>query len=240
MKKVTALFLAMLMVMALAVPAFAEENAGDPNKKEMEVTTTVKVPAIDVDVPTTGVVFINPMGFTVKLDDGAKATVAEATATENNVTTSEQIVSPVSFITNASAMKLDVKAYAYAEDSDIEILEQAPQANSTDQQVFVYALFSTVAADAKATTKKLTKADYAAPQNGAGNTLAVLAEDPGDDATYQVVGTMNPATGTEDTAKTYLAYQFFGNVVQEPETEWEDGATFKVHMVFKFSVNTGE
>lgn len=239
MKKMMSLFLAMLMVMALAVPAFAEEEEAPSN--EMTVTTTVTVPPIDVDIPTTGKVFINPMGFIVKMDDGAKATVAEATATEGNVTSSEQIVSPVAFITNKSAMKLDVKAYAYATvgDTGIEVLTEAPAADSTSKQVFVYAQFDTVAASAKDTTKKLTKADYAAPgTDGKSKTLAILAENPGTDATYQTVGTMAAATGTEANTLSYLGLQFFGKVVQEPEEAWTDGAHFDVKMVFKFAVNT--
>lgn len=236
MKKVTALFLAMLMTMALAIPALATESDSSTTH-ETDVTTKVTVPAIDVDVPTTGSLFINPMGFTVKLADGAKASIAEATATENNVTTSEQIVSPVLFIENSSAMKLDVKAYAYANvgRTGIEVVPTEAEVTGNAQKVFVYAQFSDVAASAKATTTKLTKVAYAAPTDGAGNTLAVLAEDPGDAATYQTVGTMNAATAD---ANTYLGCQFFGKVVQEPETDWADGTEFSVKLVFKFAVHT--
>lgn len=245
MKKITALFLAMLMAMALAVPAFAEGEEGEEeaasNEKEMEVTTTVKVPNIDVDVPTTGTIFINPMGFTVKLADGANATVEEANAdASENVTTSEQIVSPISFITNKSAMKLDVKAYAYAVvgTSGVTISDEAITESETENKARVYAQFETIAADNKETTKKLTRKDYAAPTDGKGDTLLVGAAAPEGDPTYQIVGTMKPATGTTEYEYTYLGFQFFGDVVQEPENDWEDGASFKVHMVFNFAVNT--
>jgi len=241
MKKITALFLAMLMAMALTVPAFAEDEEAASNEKEMEVTTTVKVPNIDVDVPTTGTIFINPMGFTVKLADGANATVEEANAdASENVTTSEQIVSPISFITNKSAMKLDVKAYAYAVvgESGVTISEEAIADSETGNKARVYAQFQTISADDKETTKKLTRKDYAAPSDGKGDTLLVGAAAPEDDPTYQIVGTMAPATGTTEYEYTYLGFQFFGDVVQEPENDWADGAEFSVKLVFNFAVNT--
>lgn len=244
MKKMMSLFLAMLMVMALAVPAFAEEVEAPSNEKNMTVTTTVKVPAIEVDVPTTGKIFINPMGFTVKLADGGNATVEEAMAdaTENQ-TTSEQIVSPISLITNKSAMKLDVKAYAYAtlaSGSTISLVDTEAGVTGNDQKAFVYAQFQTIAADARETTYKLTKAAYTAPTDGKSSTLAVKGSAPTEEspATPQIVGTMAPASGTSADEYTYLGFQFFGKVVQEPTTAWADGTTFDVSMVFNFAVNT--
>lgn len=95
-KRIIPTALAGVMALSMAVPAFASSS------NTTKVTATYSEIAIDVTVPTTAAVTINPMGMPVKLPKAADDSTDVEVAT--------QIVTMPSAIVNRSSMDLTVGA----------------------------------------------------------------------------------------------------------------------------------
>jgi len=227
-KKFLSMVLALAMIFTLCVSAFAD----DPDPNEFSATATVKIPSISVTVPSTQPLFINPMGFEVKIADGTAAGADD----EANTKTSNKIVSPVFIISNASPMKLDVNVIASATPATTNkalTLATAPIAtDDTKNSVFIYAQFGEVSGDDGEETLASASSSYTAPADSATTfpQLALTTKAP----TKPVnVGTV--AKGGDDPAK--FGFQFLGDCTANPKLDWNAGDSVDVKMIFSFKPN---
>jgi hypothetical protein len=226
-KKFLSMVLALAMIFTLCVSAFAE----DPDPNEFKATATVKIPSISVTVPATAPLFINPMGFEVKIADGSAA----GSEDEANTKTSSKIVSPLFIIKNASPMKLDVNVIgSVTPDSTNKALAIATApiaADDTKNSVFIYAQFGAVNGDDGEETFATAPGTYTAPQDTATTfpQLALTTKAP----TKPVnVGTILKAT--DDTTPSKLGFQFLGGCTANPKADWNAGDKVDVSMIFSF------
>lgn len=102
MKKVLSVVLALAMVLALAVPAFASAQQTDTTMTDIAKAATgsstemkgeTKVPTINIVVPKTSSIVVNPYQIKVKVD---------------NVDVQDTVIAPTSYITNKSDIKMEV------------------------------------------------------------------------------------------------------------------------------------
>lgn len=242
-KKFLAMLMALAMMFSLCVGAFADDPApapaADPNA--FQGTATVQIPTIAVSVTNTATLFINPMGFKVKLADGSAAAVTD----EEETTTTSKIVSPVNPIVNNSPMQLSVGVIGSITPKETNValaLSPTPiAADDTKNSVFIYANFGVptyTAADDTATppvTEKyvLAAADYSADT---ATTLALTNKAP---TTPVVVGNIAAATvsGTGDSAVTTpgrYAFQFLGECNPNAKNAWNSGDQLTVNLAFTF------
>jgi hypothetical protein len=236
-KKFLSLILALAMIFSMSVSVFAGADP-DLGNTQFTATATVKVPSINVKVPSTaGAIFINPMGFALKIDSGAAATAAEkANDTDGTAISSEKVISPIYTIKNESPMKLDVLVNAVAtiatEGADVPkalAVASAPIAtDSTKNEVFIYAQFDapTTAVDSSYEAT-MTKVAYNAT-TPASNHLVVPAKAVKENTK---VGTMVEAG---DDTFGVMNFQFFGDCNPNAKLEWETGDKLTVSMTFTF------
>jgi len=208
MKKTVSLFLAMMMVLALAIPAFASGSTGsdsgsgstaDPHS--WGATAVVKIPEIAVDLPnTTGSVFVNPFGFKVVTSSGEAATQADvaSTAVEKS---SEKIVSPVYTIVNRSPMALDVGLIASAAintGSTMTLNANPLSATSTKKEAFIYVQFVPTGINHAAVLLSKETGDDKVPLTVTKTAYATATEGVGDDP--EADGYVAPVTAEEAAA----------------------------------------
>lgn len=245
MKKITSLILALAMVFAMGVTVFAEDPApADPNK--FETTAKVNIPDIDVTVPTSAPLFINPLGFSVKVSDGTSATGDE----EAYQVTKNQIVSPVFQIKNASPMKLSVSVIGSAvgptgtgvfkmvgapgipefeTDTDGNIVKDDDGNNkpNTANQVFIYAYFDKVSGEGDEATMK-DPAKYDATDTKA---YALVPKALGSSDKPQAVGEIAAASDGEPTI---LGFKFLGEVNKNAAKDYVNDQTANITLTFTF------
>lgn len=90
MKKITSMFLALVMALALAVPAFASSGT-------VKVDGSIQLPTINVVLPTTASMVMNPYKMSVKLDPRDPASAVQ-----------DQIVSSTMEVKNLSNIDIQV------------------------------------------------------------------------------------------------------------------------------------
>jgi hypothetical protein len=237
-KKVLSLALAGAMAASLAVPSFAAN--------ETTVTATYKEVTINVDVSTTGNVYINPYALPVKIGTGASG----------DVKVSEQIVTEPLTIKNKTDVKLDVNATATATintGSTMTLATSALTKDDTAKKAFVY-LDVVSATTLSGADSAVTAAAIADAYKAAGWTKA---ESYKEDATNLLV--LNAAKATTKsglvtlaaaeldtdgtTLKTYNAgsiavFRLNGNCVAAPKDPWAATDGFTAKIAFTFVPNT--
>ncbi|MBR4546045.1 MAG: hypothetical protein IKO14_08775 [Oscillibacter sp.] len=265
-KKILSLILALAMIFSMSVSVFASgtdtggtsTNTGGTSTNtggtssgsggastygtDFEALASVVVPTINVKVPATqGKLFINPMGFELKIADGAAASAADKADTTIKLS-SEKVISPVYMIENESPMKLDVLVNGTA------ALEGTPTAlaigsvypfasDNTKNEVVIYAQFL-AATEVKAVTDEVRN------NASVGNPATYNSKSPADNLfgvgtkaadTAKKVGTMLAATSTSGTLNSGLMYfQFFGDCNPKAKNEWNGGDQMKVSLAFTF------
>lgn len=128
-----------VLALSLAVPAFATENAADPNTTE--ITGSYQATNIDVVVPTTGLAFINPYALDIEVPKDGKTPITDATAAADKVTISEQqIVTAPMAIKNRTAMDLNVAATVSGavKEGSLMRFATASAASATSKSAYVY------------------------------------------------------------------------------------------------------
>lgn len=151
-KRFVPLVLACVLVMALAAPAFAASTSPYSTTLDGQYVQA----EIDVTVPTTGRVFINPYALPVKLTALKEKT--DATDSDTNPVVeatggsilNQQIVTEPMFITNKSEVNLAVKVHVTAtvhqqQDTSgnnigkgIKFVATAPKADDTGKSIYAY------------------------------------------------------------------------------------------------------
>jgi len=237
MKKITSLMLAMVMIFALAIPAFADAPTySDKGTQNITAQGVTRVPTIQVAMPTMGTnpFVLNPykLSFAVKLNgsdtDTAAATVAAS-----------QIVAPVYTITNGTGAILSVDITATGTvGGNLQLATAAlgdKAATETKNSVYcgLYAV-------ARTGTTATTNAALAVADN------LVTAIKVGD-ATKKNALTLAAATVTyaddgtptvSDGGANYIDFTFSGDAAQNPTTGWSSKDTLKVALAFTFNLRT--
>lgn len=238
-KKFLAMIMALAMMFSLCVGAFADDPAPSNN---FEGTATVQIPTIAVSVTNSATLFINPMGFKVKLD-GTAAAVTDADAD----TTTSKIVSPVNPIVNNSPMQLSVGVIGSVTPKEGNValaINPTPiAADDTKNSVFIYANFGvptyTAAVEASGDTPATPEKYVLASANYNADTPATLALTTKAPTTPVVVGNVAAATvsGTGDDAVTTpgrYAFQFLGDCNPNAKNDWNAGDQVTVNLAFTF------
>jgi len=234
MKKMTSVLLALVMIFALAIPAFAEDPAPAPsNQKSVDVGGEAVAPTITVTMPTGVVLGLNPY----------KMKYAGATAfLKNEKGKQDQILSPMAVIENKSDVKLSVNATvtATASTEDITFVQTANDAATSASNDAKTVFLTVQIAEAKDKTGSGWKSDTAP-------TAAVLTAD--GEAFYGNDGTSDIAADAADTGKmkaieidatdgkvaNYIGFKFAGAAAEAPETPWDSNDKIDVAVVFTFN-----
>lgn len=208
MKKFVSMVMALVMVMALAVPAFADPLDATTIKDgaETTLTGTTKAPTISVTVPATATFTFNPYQMTVQDGDG------------NDV--QDQFVSANQAVVNNSDVAINVSATVTADVGGEAKLAAKSAAKATDNSVYVFAKFAASTAEAD---------DFKWTDKGVKATQIVAVAD---NAKETSLGTL--AAKTND-ATTSLYYTISGDAAQTPETAWATTDTVSVTIAFTFA-----
>jgi len=245
MKKTVTLLLALAMIFALALPAFAGQQQSD---KTVEATAETVAPTVTVTMPTGVVLGLNPYGMVY----------AGATAFLKNLKGQQlQILSAPAVIENKSDVKLSVSAEATAKPSDsitlvsggaivsgdftgtssdkkaVYLTMQLGQVTDKTGASWINNTTPTSAAFDAATKKVLYGP---AVQSGAGwavnsgGTLVTFTPD-------ATVGKMPPIIipATDGKAANYIGFQFGGAANDKATTAWTTSDTLSVSVVFTFN-----
>lgn len=208
MKKVLSLVLAMALILAVAVPAFATETTlTDPAKAATGASTTVtatpKVPTINVVVPKTASVVVNP--YQMSVGEGAAAS-------------QDQIISATSYITNKSDIKLNVGVSVTGKAGSGVTLASATAVSEKTNSVFLKFGIN-------------NSADNTSPLDfstlPAANTVVVSA-------TKQDITGLELAATTES-APNYLAFAVTGDAATAPDKPWTAAMTVTTTVAFTFT-----
>jgi hypothetical protein len=240
-KKVLSVALAGAMAASLAVPACAATTSSNTTK----VTGVYQAVTINVDVPSTGDVIINPYGLPVAIGKDAD---------DKDVTVKGlQIVTKPLTIKNKTDVKLDVNVSATASVTGAFTFATAPiatPAEDTKNDGFVYVDIeaSTLAGDADTVSdaaiatawKDISWTAYDTSTVPA-NTLALKATTTA--LTKAKMGTLAAATLADGEFSAYTAGSIAyvglcGQVAQNPKTAWVAKDGFVANLAFTFTPNT--
>lgn len=207
-KKILSMFLALVMALALAVPAFAEN---------VQVEGSINLPTINVVLPTTASMTLNPYELEVKLNP------KDATETP----TDAQIISPLMTVKNLSniGVQVAVAVQGVKGKGTAEFAAATTQGStkSTAKEAFVYAKFLVGDPDMALTD---IAAEATAPSADAARLVILdttkkdVTKLAADDAAAETGSDINVLKGT--TGKTaadggVLGFRFFGDMTQAPE-----------------------
>lgn len=260
-KKLVSLGLAAVMSLSLTAPAFAADPTA--TNMETEFTATYSLPDINVVVPQTGTVALNPLGLDVELDPDD--------TTGAQTIKGLQIVTTPTTIVNNSKMKLDVNATitttldgALKLTASEQALVGTPDKEATaadyiapkiDTSAFVFF-------EMKASAKSGSSIDDADINKEAaswaydytetigtdseGNTTVtpkdgclILATSSGKSvSSSKALVTLAAGDGTESKAGGVAQMRICGKMVQSPKTAWAETDKLTAQVAFTFTPNT--
>ena len=255
-KRTLSLVMAMIMALALAVPAFAADPPAAPNT-ETTITGAYQEAVIDVVVPQTGTAFINPYGL---------GTSVSKAATDGEVQIKGQIVTAPMYITNNSSLDLDVGASitpALGAKATMKFAT-SPTAGTPDKEetdpdyvapstakaayVVVQGVASTVASNgeelADADIDKIYE-EYAKDATwasaGTSNALTISSTGTAKPVVVDKFATLKAATLdasgtiTKHEAGSIMLYRLSGDCTKTPKDAWTADDTFTVKIAFTFA-----
>lgn len=227
-RKIATTFLAMAMAATLTAPAFASSAAAN----KVQVEGAINLPTINVVLPTTASMTLNPYKLNVKLD-------------KNDTTGSEdQIISPLMTVKNLSNIGVQVGATVtgtLGKGSTATFKNATAAAVTTGKEVFVYVKFLIGDSDMEAT-------DITAEASPATGGMVVILSD-----TETDVVALKPSIAADTTNKTnilaatsdtknpaedgVLGFRFFGDMSKV--TDWTDKDTVGATIAFTFTPVAG-
>jgi hypothetical protein len=248
-KRIMSLVLAGAMAASLAVPAFAaettEEKKDDSANNQTKITATYEAVTIDVDVPTTGTIQINPYGLPVSIGKDAD---------DKDVKVQEQIANKPLTLKNKSEVDLNVSASvttAINSGSDMTLATAALSSTDTAKKAFVYLdIVGTTLAGAKdddavadaAITAAYGKQTWTTYSETATNVVVLSASKAvsKSDMVTLTKATMDADSGefSEYQSGSIAFFRLNGNVVQSPKTAWATTDGFTATIAFTFIPNT--
>lgn len=230
MKKITSMFLALVMALSLTVPAFASSGT-------VKVEGSIQLPTINVTLPTTASMIMNPYSMDVKLNP------------KDTTTVNDQIVSPVMEVTNLSNidMQVGIQIAGAKGKGDAKFAAAAPTAGATTKEAFIYAVFQIGAAGMTISDPGNVTADAAnvavleEPASGATTAtpkdvtnFGTVAGTVADSNNTLAATVLNTTTNKQEAAPTgVLGFKFFGTT--SDVTTWTDKDTLGATLTFKFT-----
>ena len=208
MKKIASLFLALVMTLSLAVPAFAQNGT-------VKVEGTIQMPTINVVLPTVASMVLNPYKMDVKLDP------------KSSTVSTDQVVSTLMQVKNLSDIDIAVKAKATGTigKGTVAFANASVASDTSAPKAYIYGVFAVGNADdtlsagtpsvVLATTEK--DVDGFGPSDAVGNTNTLKAS--ADKKTPAPNGVLN--------------FQFFGDT--SDVTTWTDKDTLGATVAFIFT-----
>jgi hypothetical protein len=242
-KKVLSLALASAMSLSMMAPAFAAETTESTTNRSLKIDGTYQATTIDVVVPTSGTIIINPYALPVKISDVSGVSKV-----------SQQIVTKPMAIKNKSNVKLDINVSATATVKGSLTLAAAPITDTAGDQkneAFVYLAIepTTLTADTgiDAAYATQTWTTYVAATDSTTTPDNVLALKTSA-VTKNKMGTLAAATMDTD-GETFASYSsgsiafvgLSGQCAQAPKTAWttKDGLTATIAFTFTPNTTTG-
>ena len=209
-KKFLSLLLAMVMTLALAVPALAADT---DLEQSTEITGTTQAPTIKITVPSTGSVIVNPYKMEVTLGSDKKT---------------DQIVGAVQYIENASDVALKVSAEVTGKPAgNLAFATATTQGTKavTTNSVFMY--FEMEVTDDSSTEPTWGTYDSKSTKQILVGAKAVKKAD---------MVTLAAGDGT-DAASTggYAAFHLAGDAASAPTTAWTGADKADVSIAFTFT-----
>jgi hypothetical protein len=224
MKKLVSLGLALVMCLALMIPALASEQTFSTENSSL-------TPTIEVEMPSSAGVVLNPYGMTYTGDLLPKnATDAQKTA---------QIISNVFAITNKTqGAKLEVKATVSGVVGGNVQLVDAKDTNLTKSGNDVTGFKSTETGNKvyMLLTYNFTGADKTnkdAPTSLTGLTRETAFTNVITDAEQNMTTIVLPPS--DGTKHSYVVYQFSGVAVSKPAEPWSENDTVGATFVYTFT-----
>ena len=222
MKKFVSLALALVMVLALSIPAFASDTSKTVDAPGGTATTnvaaTINELTVKVTVPTTGEVIVNPYKMAVTVGEGDDAAENKA----------QIIAAPLAIVSESDiALSVDVTVSAKAAKGSGVVFATAPISTATKvpttKSVFMYLDAKVVDDEAAAAAATAAAYDKTSKTQVAVSTSAVTK-----------AGILTLPAGTEDAASVG-AVVLAGDAVEAPATSWTESDTFDVTIVFSFN-----
>lgn len=227
MKKTLSLLLAVMMVLSMAVPAFAAstgtaEITDLSEEASLEVPATISGAAIKMVVPTSAKMAVNPYGLSVTID-GKTAT--------------DSVFSPTYYVENQSTLPINVTVSISGDASGITLVNTAAEVEDEagTKNLFALADLGPTAASGtepswknKAPTK--TTASGYTPTAVTGGDFIVLSKT----AANKTVKLDAKDDGT--TKKDVLAFHFVGYANGKSSSPWGADDSLTANMTFTFAV----
>lgn len=213
MKKLMSAALAGVMALSMGATALASSTTTVSDLSEgaeLELTSVTKGATIQVLVPTSVTIGLNPYEMNVKLDNGKLVDDTAAGA---------QVISPVYKIENRSSLAIDVEVAVTGtlNGEGMEFVAAKPATGDTKKSVYVQMPYGpgTTTATAVSGTKKITLT--AAEVKGEKQTMAAY----------------DPASTT---ATSNYLFTFTGNLNAKSTTAWTADDTIGATIAFTFSI----
>lgn len=215
LKKMLSAILALTMVLALSVPAFAETNDGTA-ATNLEISGTVTPATIAVEIPATGSVVVNP--YKMEVTDPKNPTGAKIT---------NQIVSATQYIENKGKVAVQVSASVTGTASTGVTFATAKHEGATKpvttKSVFMY--FEIGRTDDDSTEPTWNANGYDSKLN-----TQILVGTKAVAKTTMV--TLAAGDGTDGQAKGFAAFRLAGDANPTPTTAWANTDTVTVNIAF--------
>ena len=214
MKKIISMFLALVMALALAVPAFATSGT-------VKVDSSLQLPTLNVVLPTTASMIMNPYKMEVKVNP------------KDTTTVNDQIVSATMEVKNLS--DIDVQVGIKVQGTIKNTADTKPAfaagttASSSAKEAWIYVAF-------EIGNTGMTVSDT----NGTGGGTVVLTTaeqevtDFASNASPASGNTLKASANKKDPATNgVLGFKFFGDI--SPVTSWTDKDTMAANIAFTFT-----
>ena len=202
MKKVLCLVLAMVMLMALAVPAFADDE------NEVEVGSTVNVPTIDVTLPTAEAITLNPYGLEVGTGKDTAQIQQDAMFLENK----SDVAVKVNLAVTGVLPETNTDKVAFATATTVPA---SGKSAATTKSIFLYVDVQEVAS--------ATAAAIATYDSKSTTQIVVAAKEVKKD-----VAVLDKTGG----AKAFAQIRIGGDMIAAPSVAWTANDAVKVKLVF--------
>jgi hypothetical protein len=241
-KKLASLAMAGVMTLSLAAPAFAASSSESTTNRSLKVTAAYQAVTINVVVPTTGTVVINPYGLPVEIGKDESDKKIEIS--------NQQIVAKPMAIKNQAGLDLDMNVTTTtALTGTLKLSADAAKDSTANQaKVTLYIAPTTTLTGDKdtVTDAKIAafyKTTYEDSQGWAGVTdVKAIDLASGTNATDGQKAVVLKAAKTEDDTGAFSEYEagsialiaFDGVCATEPKTAWttKDGLTCTLAFTF--------
>lgn len=222
MKKMTALALAVVMCLSLAVSAFAADVTDATKGANVKVSGVTTVPTIKIEVPTAAAVVLNPYAMKLKSDLSG--------VIDTSGTNQEKVISPVYAVINKSNIDIKVGVTATGTATGVTFAKASVAAVANkDKQAFVK-LVMKGASKTDATTG-LASNTFANtdPSLVLSTTAASLKAD------QQVTMVAGDGTDAAATGNAAMVFQFQGDTSATPTTPWTNKDVVGATLAFTFA-----